>query len=154
MDVATKVSHLRKRKKTKKAKFYAVANGRKVGIYRTWDICSAQVTGYPKAAYKSFDTFDKAKSYIDQYDSSSNPRKRKREEKPSQSTLERVLYDSASSQERSQTDDEQSSQPVDSTVESLLLFFKANQSTLQSSKSVDKEWFVHNWLHTTEQVEL
>ncbi|VDK48266.1 unnamed protein product, partial [Cylicostephanus goldi] len=32
----------------KGAGFYAVANGRNIGIYTTWDQCRAQIDGYPK----------------------------------------------------------------------------------------------------------
>ena len=35
-------------------KFYAVKNGRKPGIYESWDECKAQVDGYSGAIYKSF----------------------------------------------------------------------------------------------------
>lgn len=35
-------------------KFYSVANGRKVGIYETWEDCQKQVFGYPHAAFKCF----------------------------------------------------------------------------------------------------
>ena len=37
-----------------KQKFYVVWKGRKPGVYTTWDECSAQVTGYAGAEYKSF----------------------------------------------------------------------------------------------------
>ncbi|KAK6734816.1 hypothetical protein RB195_018168 [Necator americanus] len=33
-----------------KSGFYAVAKGRKVGIYTTWDQCRVQVDGYPQAS--------------------------------------------------------------------------------------------------------
>ena len=39
-----------------KQKYYAVWKGRKTGIFTSWDECSAQVTGYPEAEYKSFDS--------------------------------------------------------------------------------------------------
>lgn len=32
-----------------KGGFYAVANGRKVGVYGTWDECRKQVDGFAKA---------------------------------------------------------------------------------------------------------
>ncbi len=35
-------------------KFYAVKNGRKPGIYESWDDCKAQVDGFSGAIYKSF----------------------------------------------------------------------------------------------------
>ena len=39
--------------KTQK-KYYVVWQGRKTGIFETWAECSAQVSGYPGARYKSF----------------------------------------------------------------------------------------------------
>jgi ribonuclease HI len=38
----------------KKPKYYVVWKGRKTGIFSTWKECSAQVSGYPKAKYKAF----------------------------------------------------------------------------------------------------
>lgn len=40
----------------KKQKFYVVWKGRKTGIFTSWDECAAQVTGYPDAEYKSFES--------------------------------------------------------------------------------------------------
>lgn len=34
--------------------YYAVANGRKTGIYNTWDQCKSNTNGYPGAVYKKF----------------------------------------------------------------------------------------------------
>jgi ribonuclease HI len=45
-----------------KAKYYVVWKGRRTGIFSTWDACSAQVTGYPDAEYKSFASFDAAQA--------------------------------------------------------------------------------------------
>ena len=36
------------------AKFYAVRKGLTPGIYKTWDECKAQVSGFPGTEYKSF----------------------------------------------------------------------------------------------------
>lgn len=47
------------------AKFYAVKAGRKIGIFKTWDECKAQVDGYPGALYKSFKTVAEANEYLD-----------------------------------------------------------------------------------------
>ena len=41
----------KKKTKTKK-KYYAVARGRTVGVYDTWDECNAQVRAYPGASHK------------------------------------------------------------------------------------------------------
>ena len=46
------------------AKFYAVKEGRKPGIYHTWDECKEQVNGYSGAVYKSFTTEEEAKVFI------------------------------------------------------------------------------------------
>ena len=35
-------------------KYYAVKQGRKPGVYETWDECKEQVDGYSGAIYKSF----------------------------------------------------------------------------------------------------
>lgn len=43
-----------------KKKFYVVWNGVVPGVYKTWDDCKAQVSGYDGAIYKSFSSFDDA----------------------------------------------------------------------------------------------
>ncbi len=43
-------------RKAKKSKYYVVWKGRRPGIFSTWEECSAQVSGYPGARYKAFDT--------------------------------------------------------------------------------------------------
>lgn len=45
-------------------KFYAVKNGKNIGIYDTWDECKSQVYGYPGAVYKSFKTLKEADEYM------------------------------------------------------------------------------------------
>jgi ribonuclease HI len=45
-------------------KFYAVKQGRKTGIFMTWDDCKAQVQGYSGAIYKSFPTITEAQQYL------------------------------------------------------------------------------------------
>jgi len=44
--------------------FYAVANGRTVGIFLTWNDCKTSVNGYQHAIYKKFDTRDEANLFI------------------------------------------------------------------------------------------
>lgn len=44
-------------------KYYAVANGRKKGVYTTWDTAEAQVKGYKGAVYKSFKDRDSANEF-------------------------------------------------------------------------------------------
>jgi len=39
-----------------KNKYYVVWNGRRIGIFETWEECCEQVSGFPKAVYKSFKT--------------------------------------------------------------------------------------------------
>lgn len=48
----------------KKQKFYAVKVGKNPGIYKNWDDCKEQVTGFSGAIYKSFESFDDAKAYL------------------------------------------------------------------------------------------
>ena len=45
-------------------KIYAVAVGRKVGIYLVWEECKMQVNGFPGAQYKSFSIRDEAEKYL------------------------------------------------------------------------------------------
>ena len=47
-----------------KKKYYAVKVGKTPGIYFTWADCSAQVTGYKGAKFKSFTTIDEALEFI------------------------------------------------------------------------------------------
>lgn len=47
-----------------KKKYYAVRQGRTIGIFDTWDECKKQVDGYSGAEYKSFQTEEEAKCYI------------------------------------------------------------------------------------------
>jgi ribonuclease HI len=47
-----------------KTKFYVVWKGRRTGIFNTWDECSAQVTGYPGAQFKSFDSLPAANAAL------------------------------------------------------------------------------------------
>lgn len=48
----------------KKQKFYAVKIGKKTGIYKNWQDCKEQVTGFSGAIYKSFENFEDAKNYL------------------------------------------------------------------------------------------
>lgn len=47
-----------------KQKYYAVRKGRAPGIYQSWEACAAQVTGYPGAVYKSFESRDQAERFL------------------------------------------------------------------------------------------
>lgn len=46
-------------------KFYAVASGRRTGIFKTWAECQAQVKGFSGARYKSFRTLEEAQRFVD-----------------------------------------------------------------------------------------
>ena len=46
------------------AKFYAVKNGKRVGIFNTWEECQEQVLGYSGAEFKSFKSLDDAREYL------------------------------------------------------------------------------------------
>lgn len=43
-----------------KQKYYIVWKGRKTGVFTTWQECSAQVTGFNGAEYKSFENYETA----------------------------------------------------------------------------------------------
>lgn len=45
-------------------KVYAVKNGRKNGVFETWEECKEQVLNFPNAQYKSFTNIDEAYQYI------------------------------------------------------------------------------------------
>jgi ribonuclease HI len=45
-----------------KQKYYVVWKGRCTGVFTNWTDCSAQVSGYPGAEYKSFDSLSAAES--------------------------------------------------------------------------------------------
>ena len=45
-------------------KYYAVKEGRKTGIYETWEECKEQIDGYKGQAYKSFKSLDEAYEYM------------------------------------------------------------------------------------------
>lgn len=52
------------KKLLKTIKFYAVRNGRKIGIFNTWEECKAQVHCFSKAEYKSFFSLHEAQAYL------------------------------------------------------------------------------------------
>lgn len=45
-----------------KKKFYVVWKGRKTGIFETWDECKIQIEDFKGSLYKSFNTFEEAKT--------------------------------------------------------------------------------------------
>lgn len=52
--------------------YYAVRKGRDVGVYRTWDECKAQVSGYSGAIYKKFTSLSEAEAFINSGESSAS----------------------------------------------------------------------------------
>ena len=46
-----------------KDKFYAVQKGRHPGVYQTWDECRRETDGFPGTVFKSFYTYEEAKSF-------------------------------------------------------------------------------------------
>lgn len=44
--------------------FYAVANGKNIGIFSSWDECKASVNGYKNATYKKFDKREAAEAFM------------------------------------------------------------------------------------------
>jgi ribonuclease HI len=44
--------------------YYAVANGRNIGIFSHWNDCNNSVKGYKNALYKKFDTKEEADNFI------------------------------------------------------------------------------------------
>ncbi len=47
-----------------KKNYYAVKVGKTPGIYRTWDECKENVTGYPGAVYKGFEKLGDAEAFL------------------------------------------------------------------------------------------
>ncbi len=48
----------------KKTKFYVVWKGRQTGVFNSWEACSAQVSGYPGAEFKAFDSLPAAEAAL------------------------------------------------------------------------------------------
>ncbi|KAI9598582.1 ribonuclease H-like domain-containing protein [Syncephalis fuscata] len=53
-----------KHSKEKAGKYYAVRVGRQQGIFKTWEECKANVEGYPRAAFKRFNSLQEAQKFI------------------------------------------------------------------------------------------
>lgn len=45
-------------------KVYAVRKGRQTGLFETWGECREQVSGFPGAEYKSFQSYEEAENYL------------------------------------------------------------------------------------------
>ncbi|OXA56000.1 ribonuclease H1 isoform X2 [Folsomia candida] len=50
--------------KKSKGGFYAVARGRQVGVFTTWDDCQKQVNGFANARFKKFESQSEAETFI------------------------------------------------------------------------------------------
>lgn len=61
----------------RKKYYYAVARGRRVGIYKSWNQCKRQVKGYKNARYKKFANKQGAKEFIKHNRTVRKRRKRK-----------------------------------------------------------------------------
>ena len=57
--------------------YYAVAVGRKTGIYNNWNDCLAQVDKYSGAVYKKFKSKEDANNFIINYKITNKPKKEK-----------------------------------------------------------------------------
>ncbi|KAJ5293242.1 Mitochondrial carrier protein LEU5, partial [Penicillium atrosanguineum] len=53
-----------KRKRTTGAKYYAVKNGFKPGLYYSWNDCLAQITGFKGAIFQSFPSYEEANAFL------------------------------------------------------------------------------------------
>uniref|UniRef100_T1J8V2 Ribonuclease H1 n=1 Tax=Strigamia maritima TaxID=126957 RepID=T1J8V2_STRMM len=53
--------------------FYAVAKGRKIGIYHTWDECKSQTEGYPGCKFKKFACKADATDFINEFQADLKP---------------------------------------------------------------------------------
>lgn len=52
----------------KKQKIYAVKKGNKTGIFYTWDECQNATKGFSSPDFKSFETEEEAKAYLEDFD--------------------------------------------------------------------------------------
>lgn len=66
-DILNPTKKAKRPSKKSKNGFYAVAKGRKVGIFKTWNECKSQVDKYKGAKFKKFDTKEDAESFIEIY---------------------------------------------------------------------------------------
>lgn len=48
-----------------KYKVYAVLNGRKTGLFSSYEECKEQITGYKKAVFKGFESEAEAKEWLE-----------------------------------------------------------------------------------------
>lgn len=50
-----------------KQKYYAVAKGRKTGVFSSWSECKSSVHGFKGAVFKSFSSLEEAKDYLEKH---------------------------------------------------------------------------------------
>lgn len=50
------------------SKFYAVAKGKKIGIFKTWKECEESVKNFKGASYKSFFSYDEALKFVENFE--------------------------------------------------------------------------------------
>ena len=87
-----------------KKKYYVVWDGRETGVYNSWESCKEQVSGYPGAVYKSFDSEELANEafYDDSKEHVGKNKKRpqlteQQKKKYGEPILESISVDGASS---------------------------------------------------------
>uniref|UniRef100_A0A060TD98 Ribonuclease H n=1 Tax=Blastobotrys adeninivorans TaxID=409370 RepID=A0A060TD98_BLAAD len=56
----------------KMGKYYAVANGRRTGVFNSWDACKESTNGYSGARFKSFSTAQEAQAFVNSGGNSSS----------------------------------------------------------------------------------
>ena len=54
-------------------KYYAVRNGRRPGVYKSWAECEAQTKGFPGAIFKSFASEEDAKRFLNPEEKAPTP---------------------------------------------------------------------------------
>lgn len=57
-------SHPPRYPRSKRNVYYCVARGREVGIYMSWEHCSAQVMGFKGAVFKKFPSLEEARAFL------------------------------------------------------------------------------------------
>lgn len=72
--------------------FYAVANGRTIGIFLNWNDCNNSVKGYKNAIYKKFSTKEEAENFIQQKQEQEQEQNQEQEQKPEQNQPEYYVY--------------------------------------------------------------
>ena len=56
-------------------KWYAVAVGKKPGVYKSWDECKLQTNGVSGADFKSFNTEDAATTWLKDRHAAASPKR-------------------------------------------------------------------------------